>query len=215
MEFRLKVAKLRASSVEMSLVEPRSPDSQSPSADEALQRAKRASELNFRTLYRDYRSKVYGTVHHVVGGSDEIDDIVQTVFLEVHRSLPRYKGQSKLSTWIYRISVNVALQYIRKRKRRRVFLFFKEDDYRMETFSHELSDRYENRELLVKLYSLMDKLSEKKRIVFTLHELEGLPVEEIAEVCEIPVNTVRSRLHAARTELMRRMQKAGMMENGL
>ena len=190
-------------------------DSQTPSGispDEAAQRARRASELNFRTLYRDYRSKVYGTVHHVVGGSDEIDDIVQSVFLEIHRSLPRYKGQAKLSTWIYRISVNVALQYIRKRRRRRVFLFFKEDDHRLEGLSHEMGPRYENRELLQKLHGLMDKLSEKKRVVFTLHELEGLPLEEVADICEIPVNTVRSRLHAARTELLSRMKKAGMLE---
>ncbi len=201
----MEIAKLRKS-------ERNSVDSHHQHPEEAALRARRASELSFRTLYRDYRSKVYGTVHHVVGGSDEIDGIVQTVFLEIHRSLPRYKGQSKLSTWIYRIAVNVSLQYIRKRKRRRVFLFFKEDDHRMENLAVELGPRYENREVLEKLYTMMDKLSEKKRVVFTLHELEGLPVDEIATICEVPTNTVRSRLHAARTELMRRMEKAGMLE---
>lgn len=181
----------------------------------AEQRAREAVSVDFNTLYREYKSKVYGTVTHVVGRTDELDDIVQTVFLEIHRSLARYQGNSKLSTWIYRITVNVALQHIRKRKRRRVFLFFKEDEREVETrLSEEHGARYESRDLLAKIHAQLEKLTEKKRVVFVLHELEGLPVEKVAEVCDIPVNTVRSRLHAARTELMERMRRAGMLEKG-
>lgn len=183
-----------------------------PSADLASERVQRAAKLNFRTLYRDYRSKVYGTVHHVVGLTDEVDDIVQNVFMEIHRSLPRYKGNSQLSTWIYRIAVNVSLQYIRKRKRRRVFLFFKDDQRQFDGDSYEEKGRYESRDVLEKLYAELDKLNEKKRLVFTLHELDGMDLDQIAEICDIPVNTVRSRLHSARTELTQRMKRAGMLE---
>ena len=181
--------------------------------DLAADRTRQAADLDFRTLYNEYRNKVYATVQHVVGRTDEADDIVQTVFLEIYRSLPKYRGRSKLSTWIYRITVNVGLQHIRKRRRRKVFLFFSDDDERrIENVGHEQLPRYQHREVLEKLYDLMEKLSEKKRIVFVLHELEGLPVEQIAEIVHVPVNTVRSRLHAARTELTRRMDRAGMLE---
>lgn len=185
-------------------------------ADAPLPEARRAEELSgldFRSLYESYKAKVYGTVHHVVGVSDEVDDIVQSVFLEIHRSLPRYKGQSKLSTWIYRIAVNVALQHIRKRRRRRVFLFFKEPDEDRELEqSEDEGPRHEQRDLLRRLHKLLDTISEKKRVVFVLHELDGRDVEEVGELLEIPVNTVRSRLHAARVELAEKMKRAGMLE---
>ncbi len=183
--------------------------------DLASQRVREAAALDFRTLYHEYKSKVYGTVTHVVGRTNEIDDIVQNVFLEIHRSLPRYKGNSKLSTWIYRVAVNVALQYIRKKKRRKVFLFFDtEQESRNERLAHDERGRYESRDLMARLEKQLEKLSEKKRVVFVLHELEGLPVDRIAEVCDVPVNTVRSRLHAARTEVMSRMKRQGMLEGG-
>ena len=178
----------------------------------AAERAEAAVRVRFEALYRDYKRKVYATVQHVVGPSDETDDVVQNAFLEIYRSLPKYQGNSQLSTWIYRITVNVALQHIRKRRRRRVFLFFGDDEREMETQGHDLRPRYEQRDMLVKLYALLEKISEKKRIVFVLHEIDGMAIEDVAEVCDAPLNTVRSRLHAARTELTERMRKAGMLE---
>ena len=178
----------------------------------AAQRVINANQVHFNDLYRDYKRRVYGTVHHIVGQCDEIDDIVQTVFLEIHRSLSRYQGQAKLSTWIYRISVNVALQYIRKRKRRRVFLFHSAEGHEFERAGDDVRVRYEQREVMSHLYRLLDRLNEKKRTVFVLYELEGLPFEEISEICRIPVNTVRSRLHAARGELTVRLRRAGLLE---
>jgi RNA polymerase sigma factor (sigma-70 family) len=179
----------------------------------ARQRAVDAVTLDFSTFYQDYKHKVYGTVQHVVGPTSELDDIVQTVFLEIFRSLKNYKGNAQLSTWVYRVAVNVALQHIRKKKRSRVYLFFTEDERQRSQPGDDPRSRYEHRERVTRLYRLVDKLSEKKRIVFVLHEIEGMTVERIAGVCEIPPNTVRSRLIAARAELTRRMRKAGMMES--
>jgi len=180
--------------------------------DVQRQRTAEAAQINFATLYNDYKRKIYATVHKVVGPTPDIDDIVQVVFLEIHRSLPKYRGSAKLSTWIYRITVNVALQHIRKKKRQRVFLFFKDEEREIENVGFDLEPRYHDRDVLRRLYKLLGKLSEKKRIVFVLHELEGVPLEEVAEICDIPFNTVRSRLHSARTELMTRMQKGGVLE---
>ncbi len=178
----------------------------------AERRIAQAGDIDFASLYAQHKRRVYGTVHHIVGYCDEIDDIVQTIFLQIHRSLPRYKGQSKLSTWIYRISVNVSLQYIRKRKRRRVFLRFTSDNSEFERAGNDVRGQYDEREVMKRLYELLDTLSDKKRTVFVLHELDGLALEDVAEVCSIPVNTVRSRLHAARRELTIRLRRAGLLE---
>jgi RNA polymerase sigma-70 factor (ECF subfamily) len=168
--------------------------------------------LDFDALYRDYKRKVFGTVRNVVGPSQELEDIVQTVFLEIHRSLPRYRGTAQLSTWIYRIAVNVSLQYIRKKKRRRFFLFLGDDTRRDALNNHDPRTRLAERERIEVLYRLVDKLSEKKRTTFILHEMEGMTVEAIAEICEVPPNTVRSRLIAARAQLTKRMRSAGLLE---
>ena len=171
-----------------------------------------APTIDFDRLYRDYKRKIFATVQGIVGPSDDVEDVVQVAFLEIHRSLPAFQGKSRLSTWIYRIAVNVALQHLRKRKRRKVFLFFKDDPHELDVLSHDARPRYEDREVVARLYQFLDRLSEKKRLVFVLHELEGRSIEEVSEICEIPGNTVRSRLHAARTELLGRMQRAGLME---
>ena len=182
------------------------------SNDIAAERVREAAQIDFTRLYEDYKRKVYGTVLKVVGPTSEVDDLVQIVFMEIHRSLPKYRGGSLLSTWIYRVTVNVALQHIRKQKRNRVFLFFKDDERATDSLSFDMRRRFEQRDIMTRLYVLLDKISEKKRTVFVLHELESLPLEKVAEICDIPVNTVRSRLHSARTELLSKMKRAGILE---
>ena len=97
-----------------------------PTIDElpalAARRTAEVAEVNFDELYRTQRGRVLATVRSVLGPSDEIEDVVQLVFIEVHRSLGRFQGRSMLSTWIYRIAVNVTLQHIRRKKRRRWLL---------------------------------------------------------------------------------------------
>ena len=178
----------------------------------AAARKTEASTLEFAALYERYKRRVYGTVLHIVGQGDEVEDVVQNVFLQIHRSLGRYKGQSLLSTWIYRISVNVALQHVRKRKRRRLFIRFMPGDYESESSGVDIRYQNDTREVLRGLYQALDKLSEKKRTVFVLYELDGLPLDVISDICQIPVNTVRSRLHAARTELTNHLKQAGLLE---
>ncbi len=171
--------------------------------------------VNFDVLYREQRTRVLATVRSVIGPSDEIEDVVQLVFIEVHRSLARFQGRSKLSTWIYRIAVNVALQHIRRKKRRRWLMLGQtgdETDRQANAWNSEL--RIEDRQLLEHVYRAADRLSEKKRTVWILHELQGLTPDAIGEILEIPMNTVRSRLLAARKEIRYRLERAGVLPEG-
>jgi len=173
------------------------------------------ASVDFDTIYREQRQRVLATVRSVLGPSDEIEDVVQLVFIEVHRSLARFEGRAKLSTWVYRISVNVALQHIRRKKRRRWLMLGMTGD---EAESHRDAGRpelrLEDRQILERVYKAADRLSEKKRVVWVLHELQGLSPTEIAEVLEVPMNTVRSRLLAARKEVKSRLERDGTLAIG-
>lgn len=157
----------------------------------------------FDAVYREQRGRVLATVRSVIGASDEVEDVVQLVFIEIHRCLPRFEGRSKLSTWIYRIAVNVALQHLRKKKRHRwLTLGLTGDEDQRHVSGRSLSSQLEDREILQEVYASADKLSERKRVVWVLHELQGLDPQQIADVLDIPMNTVRSRLLSARRDVM-------------
>jgi RNA polymerase sigma-70 factor, ECF subfamily len=168
--------------------------------------------VDFDALYREQRSRVLGTVRSVLGPTDELEDVVQLVFIEVHRSLARFEGRAKLSTWVYRIAVNVSLQHIRRKKRRRWLMLGATGDEAERCSSGGRPElRLEDRELLERVYAAADRLSEKKRTVWVLHELQGLSPSEVSEVLEVPMNTVRSRLLAARKEIKSRLERDGTL----
>ena len=171
-----------------------------------------SAAVDFDALYREQRGRVLATVRSVLGPTDELEDVVQLVFIEVHRSLARFEGRAKLSTWVYRIAVNVSLQHICRKKRRRwLLLGATGDEAERMSAAGRPELRLEDRELLERVYAAADRLSEKKRIVWVIHELQGLSPHEVSEVLEVPMNTVRSRLLAARKEIKSRLLKDGTL----
>ena len=167
---------------------------------------------DFNTIYREQQGRVVAAVRTIIGVSDELEDVVQLAFIEVHRSLPRFQGRSKLSTWIYRIAINVALQHLRKKKRKRwLMLGNTGDELSREPSPTDDRQRLEDRELLRAVYRAADRLSEKKRTVWVLHELQGMEPGDIGEVLGIPMNTARSRLLAARREIKTELQRLGVL----
>ncbi len=152
-------------------------------------------------LYRGHRRLVAGNLYRVLGSPSELEDLVQEVFVIAFRGIARFRGESRLTTWLYRIAVNVALQRLRTRGRRREMLPLDEQDGGStdDTPEAELLRRHQ----IAAVYRLLDKLSPKKRVVLVLHEIEGLDVAEIAGIVGSPQVTVRTRLHYARKEFYR------------
>ncbi|MDB4970345.1 MAG: polymerase sigma factor RpoE [Myxococcales bacterium] len=152
-------------------------------------------------LYRLYRGEVARNLHRMLGpGRADLDDVLQEVFIEVFRSIARFRGDAKVTTWLYRVCVNVALQRLRKRKRRNEV---STDDVAEPAPNDggETPERsLDNRRRLDAVYRILDELSPKKRVVFILHEIEGREPKEIAGIVGAPVLTVRTRLHYARKE---------------
>ena len=197
----VKEATLSAS---ITAIQPRSFVSIVPGSDNRdAQLVERSNVADFDTIYREHGGRVLGAIRAVLGPSDEIEDLVQIAFLEIYRCLDRFEGRSKLSTWVYRIAVNIALQHIRKKKRKRwLVLGSTGEEVVRESAGLNEEARIEDRQMLEKVFAAVEKLSEKKRIVWTLHEVEGLSPQQISDILEVPFNTVRSRLLASRRDLM-------------
>ena len=158
----------------------------------------------FDEIYKAHMPRVIGAIRGVLGPCDEIEDVVQTAFIEIFRSLESFEGRSKLSTWIHRVAVNVAYQHIRQKQRNRRVVLDNSPDQALFTRlqSQDQLRLVEDRETIKRVFGILDQVSKKKRLVWILRELFGLSREEVAEFLDIPVNTVRSRLLAARRELL-------------
>lgn len=169
---------------------------------ELIARAKEGDTAAFRQLFVRHQAKVARIVYRMIGPSPDVEDVVQDVFLNVYRSLPSFRGDSKFSTWLYRLATNVTRMHLRRGRSRPRFADVEVPETPRNGKGPVTPDQeVERAERVRALYRLLDRLSEKKREVLVLHDLEGVPAKEIAETLEIPVLTVRTRLFYARKEL--------------
>jgi RNA polymerase sigma-70 factor (ECF subfamily) len=162
----------------------------------------------FRELVELYQDKVYNTVHGLVQDQEDALDLTQEVFLEAFRSVAGFRGDSSISTWIYRIAVNKALNMLKK-KRNRFFLF---RDAKAKAHSdagqREMVDtkqnpeqELQNKELGRILQKAIADLPDRQRTAFVLHKLEDLSYKEIADVLRTTVPSVESLIHRAKAGL--------------
>jgi len=186
----------------------------SAEADELVEKAKSGDREAFRELFRRHRNDVARLAYRMLGarrgggkvgsGGADLDDVVQEVFLQVHRSLGDFRGQSKFSTWLHRVTVNVVLMSRRAARSRPVFTSEVSDNE--PDIGHTPDEEASRTRRVDAFRRVLDRLPEKKRTVFVLHEIEGLAPSEIAEMVDAPVLTVRTRLFYARRELCELMK---------
>ena len=150
----------------------------------------------FRQLYEAHVDHVIHHVGRLLGPRAEVEDAVQEVFVRVHKSLRDYRGDSQFSTWLYRVTRNVAIDHLRKRKKT-VSL----DDWRTLRAHGNAWKRLEARDQLRALYAALEKLNIDYREAFLLYEVEGLKLREISEMMDVPIGTAASRVRRAREEL--------------
>lgn len=173
--------------------------------DEVVRRAQRGDRAAFSELFRRHRMDVSRLVFRMLGPTPDAEDVVQEVFLQVHRSLGEFRGQAKFSTWLHRVTVNVVLMVRRAARSRPVFAGEPVADH--EPDHGMLPDEDAARHARIAAFRrLLDRLPEKKRTVFVLHEIQGLSPAEISEMVDAPVLTVRTRLFYARRELAEMMR---------
>jgi RNA polymerase sigma-70 factor, ECF subfamily len=171
-------------------------------SSEALQieKAKAGDREAFNALYRQTRENVARLVFRMGVPQSDVDDLLQEVFVQVYRSLKDFRGQAKFSTWVHRVAVNVVLMHRRAQKVRPMFT--QQDELPELVEDAALPDEEADRFRRMRAFAaLLERVSEKKRDVFILHELEGHGPEEIGRMVGAPVLTVRTRLFYARREI--------------
>ncbi len=147
-----------------------------------------------RELFRLYQGRVQATLYRVFGSNREMDDLLQEVFLQVFRSLPSYRGDAQLSTWIHRIAIRVAYRYLKKRRKDAVPSPVVDVVDDVGGTVRELWAR----DGLRRFYEVLGRISPAGRIAFVLFEVEGLSVAQVAERVEASATTTKLRIWRAR-----------------
>jgi len=146
-------------------------------------------------VFRDYAPFVWRTLRHLGVPEADVDDVCQDVFVCIHRKLAGFEGRSTLRTWIYGICIRTASDFRRRAHVRREHPVAEAPLRISEASQHKDCERAQARTVLAEL---LEQLDEDKRTVFVLYEIEGLPMKEVAEAMDCPLQTAYSRLHAAR-----------------
>jgi RNA polymerase sigma-70 factor, ECF subfamily len=166
-------------------------------AGEVVERARAGDEAAFRDLFAKYKKQVASQLNFLVPRAD-LEDVLQDVFIEVFRSLKKFRGDSAFSTWLYRLTVHVALKSRRKQVRSRLDIVEELPDQTDPAAGP--SEVVLSAERQARVEQLLQSLSPKKRAVLVLHDMRGIEAGRIAEMLETNVLTVRTRLFYARKE---------------
>lgn len=177
--------------------------------DILIQQLKEGDQSAFKTIVDNYQNMVYNTCLSIVKSEEDAEDLAQEVFVQVYQSVHSFKGESKLSTWIYRIATTKSLDHERKKKRKKRFGFVKSifgDDSQVvinpPDFNHP-GVALDQKENAAKLFRAIEKLPENQKVAFILNKVEGLSYQEVSEVMESSVSSVESLLHRAKNNLRR------------
>lgn len=182
--------------------------------DNLVERLKNRDEAAFAELVGKYERFVFNTALQSVKNYDDASDISQEVFVKVYRSIGGFKGNSTVSTWLYRITVNVCIDFSRKNKLYKNTTAIETEDDEGERYEIPLPDytynpelKLENKELSAALQKAVNSLPSGSKEIIIMRDINGMTYNEIAEALGIELGTVRSRLARARIKLRNKLLK--------
>ena len=173
---------------------------------EFLRRLRSGEPLAFEALVRIYQHRVFGVALRMLGNAAEAEDVAQETFLRAHRALPEFRGEAKLSTWLYAIASRLCLTRLGSGEHAAI----RQDEGSIGRLAQDADGpdvALERSELETALHRAIAGLPDDRRIVIVLRDLEGLSYEEIGEALDLPAGTVRSRLHRARLDLREKLER--------
>lgn len=184
---------------------------------ELVNKLKNGDKSAFEELIDKYEQKIYHLCLKIIKNSSDTEEVLQEVFLTIFNKIKEFKENSSLSTWIYRIAVNLALMKIRSSRKDKAVLHFEdyypqfdEEGYHVVPiidWSNKPDTLLLNEELKNRIEKALVKLSEEYRVVFIMKDIEGLSNEEISEILNISVPAVKSRVHRSRLFLREELSK--------
>ena len=171
------------------------------------------SEPAFKELVETFQDMVFNVCLGMLRDVEEAEESAQDVFIEVYKSVEGFRGESKLSTWIYRIATTKCLEKIRMRKAKKRFAFLsslsgdhQHDLKKLSNYVHP-GVQMEQNENAKALFNAIEQLADNQRIAFTLHKIEGLPYEEIAQVMNLSLSSVESLMFRAKQNLKKLLKR--------
>ena len=177
-------------------------------APDVLDRLRAGDADAFEDFVTTYQHRVFAVAYRMLGNRAEAEEAAQEVFLRVHRAIADFRGEARLSTWLYAITSRLCLTRLGSGERRHAHA--REDDGALEGLASQEADAaaaLERREQQAVLQRAIAELPDDRRIIVVLRDLEGLSYEEIAQALDLTLGTVRSRLHRARLELKEKLEK--------
>ena len=178
-----------------------------------IEKLKQGEDAAFKSIVETWQDMVYNTAIGIVQQPTDAEDVAQEVFLQVYESVHSFKGESKFSTWLYRITITKAMDHLRRKKRKKRFAFIQSLFGQDNQLIHDPGDfnhpgvRFENKEKAGILFQAISQLPENQKIAFTLHKIEGLSYQEISEVMKVSVSSVESLMHRAKANLRKMLRK--------
>ena len=170
---------------------------------ELVERCRRGDEGAFQELVERYKDLVFALIARTVQDRSRTDDLAQEVFLRIHRGLPYFRGEARLSTWIYRIVANACLQ---ERAPGPVSVSIDDGRIGARIAPAAADPRFADLELRDRLEKAIGKLPANYRLLIAAHYLEGVQYEELAEALHVPLGTIKNRLYRAKQQLRRLLE---------
>jgi len=179
-----------------------------PPDTELVLKAQDGDVRAFDELVERYHDRIYNLTYNMTSNREDAEDLTQEIFVKAFKALPRFKGKSSFYTWLYRIAINKTINYRKKRNRNRpISLDQFDQEIKTDETYHDLTAKgsplrnINLTELQQKLNAAMQTLSEKHRAVLVMHDMQGIPHDEIAKVVGVSSGTIRSRLFYARRQM--------------
>ena len=170
---------------------------------ELVEKVKKGNKMAFNFLMNKYYSRVYASLFSFTKSHEDSEDLTQMTFLKVWQQITTFRGDSAFFTWVYRIAINLAKNYVSSAnfKKQKINTSIEEADIEIKSFDDsELSLIHE--QSLHEIRNFIDSLPESLRTAFTLREQDGLSYEEIGKITNTPIGTVRSRIYRARESIL-------------
>ena len=180
---------------------------------ELIAQLKKGDETAFKTIVDQWKDLVYNTSLGIVQNETEAEDITQDVFIKVFENISSFKGESKFSTWLYRIATTTSLDHLRSRKRKKRFGFIfsiasdeNNESTQVPDFNHP-GVKLDDKERARILFKAISKLPENQKAAYTLNKLEGLSYKEISDVMKTTVSAVESLMSRANGNLRKQLEE--------
>jgi RNA polymerase sigma factor (sigma-70 family) len=179
---------------------------------ELIAQLKQGDETAFKTIVEQWKDMVHNTILGIVQNETEAEDLAQEVFIKVFEKISTFKGDSKFSTWLYRIATTTALDHLRSKKRKKRFGFLQSlgggnDEKETIPDFHHPGVSLDNKERATVLFKAIESLPENQKTAYTLHKLEGLSYRDVSEVLNTTVSAVESLMSRANQNLRKELEE--------